>query len=161
MNRAIPYIFLAVTMSLGTSAGKSDAAPRPTPAETTQREAIQAVLVRQQTAWNQGNVTAFMEGYWNSPELTFVGATGVTRGYAATLARYKKSYPDQASMGHLDFTELEVHSLGEDAALVVGRWHLKRQSGDIGGVFSIVFQRFPEGWKIVSDHTSVVVPEKQ
>jgi ketosteroid isomerase-like protein len=161
MKQVISFIFLAVTASLGALAGQFEDTPRATPTETSQRDAVQAVLVKQQTAWNQGDVVAFMDGYWNSPELTFLGATGVTRGYAATLARYQKSYPDQASRGHLDFTELEVHSLAKDAALVVGRWHLKRQSGDLGGVFSTVFQRFPEGWKIVSDHTSIVAPEKQ
>jgi len=38
---------------------------------------------------------------------------------------------------------------------VLGHWHLKRDSGDVGGVFSLVWQRFPEGWKIVHDHTSL------
>jgi ketosteroid isomerase-like protein len=72
------------------------------------------------------------------------------------MARYKKNYPDRAAMGQLDFSGLEFRFLGPDAALVLGRWHLKRDKGDIGGVFSLVWQRFPEGWKIVHDHTSAV-----
>ncbi|HXY25131.1 MAG TPA: nuclear transport factor 2 family protein, partial [Candidatus Acidoferrum sp.] len=93
-----------------------------------------------------------------SPELTFSGSSGVSRGWDGVLARYKKVYPDRATMGELDTSELEIRFLGPDAALVLGKWHLKREKGDIGGVFTLVFQRFPEGWKIIHDHTSAVVP---
>jgi uncharacterized protein (TIGR02246 family) len=125
------------------------------------REAIHAVLSAQQAAWNRGDVDAFLVGYWHSPELTFSGSSGVSRGWDGVMARYKKTYPDRAAMGQLDFSELEFRFLGPDAALVLGKWHLKRESGDIGGVFSLVFQRFPEGWKIIHDHTSAVAPPKQ
>lgn len=118
--------------------------------------AIRKVLQDQQGAWNRGDVDAFLTGYWHSPELTFSGSSGVSRGWDGVLARYKKSYPDRAAMGQLDFSELEFRFLGPDAALVLGRWHLKRESGDAGGVFSLVWQRFPDGWKIIHDHTSAV-----
>jgi L-asparaginase / beta-aspartyl-peptidase len=126
------------------------------------RAAIAGVLTAQQDAWNRGDVDAFLVGYWHSPELTFSGSSGVARGWDAVLARYKKNYPDKAAMGHLDFSELEFRFLGPDAALVLGKWHLKRQedyvTAEIGGVFSLVWQRFPEGWKIIHDHTSAVPP---
>ncbi len=124
------------------------------------REMIHSVLEAQQTAWNRGDVDAFLSGYWRSPELTFSGSSGVARGWDGVLARYKKNYPDRAAMGRLDFSELEFRFLGPDAALVLGRWHLKREKDDVGGVFSLVWQRFPEGWKIVHDHTSAVEPVK-
>ena len=117
---------------------------------------IAGVLHAQQAAWNRGDVDVFLEGYWHSPELTFSGRNGVSRGWDGVMARYKKNYPDRAAMGQLDFSELEFRFLGPDAALVLGRWHLKRDKGDIGGVFSLVWQRFPVGWKIVHDHTSAV-----
>jgi ketosteroid isomerase-like protein len=120
------------------------------------REAIIAVLKAQQAAWNQGDVDAFLVGYWRSPELTFSGSNGVSRGWDSVLARYKKNYPDRATMGELDFSELEFRFLEPNAALVLGKWHLKREKGDVGGVFTLVWQRFPEGWKIIHDHTSVV-----
>jgi beta-aspartyl-peptidase (threonine type) len=120
------------------------------------RAAIEAVLNAQQSAWNRGDVDAFLVGYWHSPELTFSGSGGVARGWDGVLARYKKNYPDRGAMGQLDFSELEFRFVGPDAALVLGHWHLKRDKGDIGGVFSLVWQRFPEGWKIVHDHTSAV-----
>lgn len=116
--------------------------------------AITAVLDAQQAAWNRGDVDAFMEGYWKSPELSFSGANGITKGWSAVLAHYKERYTDRAAMGQLDFSGLEFRFLGPDAALVLGHWHLKREKGDVGGVFSLVWQRFPEGWRIIHDHTS-------
>ena len=124
------------------------------------RRAIQAVLSAQQAAWNRGDVDSFLVGYWHSPELTFSGSSGVTRGWDGVMARYKKTYPDKAAMGQLDFSESEFRFLGPDAALVLGRWHLKREKDELGGVFSLVWQRFPDGWKIIHDHTSVVAPPK-
>jgi len=120
------------------------------------KAAISTVLNAQQGAWNRGDVDTFLMGYWHSPELTFSGSNGVSRGWDSVMVRYKKNYPDRAAMGQLDFSELEFRFLGPDAALVLGHWHLKREKGDIGGVFSLVWQRFPEGWKIVHDHTSTV-----
>src|SRR5213595_792785 len=121
------------------------------------RAAINAVLKAQQTAWNRGDVDAFLVGYWQSPELTFSGSNGVSRGWDGVLARYKKNYPDRAAMGELNFSDLEFRFLGSDAALVIGKWHLRRETaGDIGGVFTLVWQKFPQGWKIIHDHTSTV-----
>ena len=125
------------------------------------RVAITKILDAQQNNWNEGNVDAFLEGYWHSPDLTFSGTGGIARGWDAVLARYKKNYPDRAAMGRLDFYDLEFRFLGPDAALVLGHWHLARAQGDIGGVFSLVWQRFPEGWRIVHDHTSAVVEKRR
>jgi beta-aspartyl-peptidase (threonine type) len=117
--------------------------------------AIRAVLTSQQAAWNRGDIRAFLDsGYRNSPELTFAGSDGIVRGYDGLLETYRKHYPDKEAMGELEFSGLEIRQLGSEAALVLGHWHLKRQSDDLGGVFSLVFQRFPEGWRIIHDHTS-------
>ena len=129
---------------------------KPADERTADQDAIRAVLSAQQSAWNRGDVDAFLEGYWHSPELTFSGSNGIARGLDAVLLRYKKSYPDRAAMGQLTFSDLEFRFLGPDAALVLGRWHLKREKDDVGGVFTLVWQRFPEGWKIIHDHTSAV-----
>ncbi len=128
----------------------------PAQAPKSDREAITAVLNAQESAWNRGDVDAFLVGYWHSPELTFSGGSGVARGWDGVLARYKKNYPDKAAMGHLDFSELEFRFLEPDAALVLGHWHLKRENDELGGVFSLVWRRFPDGWKIIHDHTSIV-----
>ena len=117
-------------------------------------EAIRAVLIAQQAAWNRGDIPAFLEGYWDSPELTFSGSDGIVRGYAGLLESYRNRYPNRAAMGELDFSGLEIRPLAPDAALVLGRWHLARSLGDTGGVFTLVFRRFPTGWRIIHDHTS-------
>jgi uncharacterized protein (TIGR02246 family) len=127
------------------------------------RTAITQLLTAQQDAWNKGNVDTFMSAYWKSPDLTFSGARGTERGYEAVYNRYKRTYPDRSTMGQLDFSDLDFHFIGNDGALVLGHWHLTRDKasgGDIGGVFSLVWQRFPEGWRIIHDHTSAVSPPK-
>lgn len=149
----LAVVALVVLFALGLRTGRRTKAAEMREAD---REAITAVLNAQQAAWNRGDVDAFLVGYWHSPELTFSGSSGVSRGWDGVMARYKKNYADRAAMGQLDFSRLEFHWLGPDAALVLGRWHLKRDKGDVGGVFSLVWQRFPEGWKIVHDHTSAV-----
>src|SRR5690349_6133965 len=85
------------------------------------RAAISGVLKAQQAAWNRGDVDSFLVGYWQSPELTFSGGSGVLRGWDGVLARYKRNYPDRAAMGELDFSDLEFRFLGSDAALVLGK----------------------------------------
>jgi uncharacterized protein (TIGR02246 family) len=122
--------------------------------EAARTAAIRAVLADQQSAWNRGDVEGFMQGYWHSAELTFLGSSGVTRGWEPVLARYRKNYPDRTAMGHLDFSNIELRLLGSDAALVLGRWHLQRSHDQPGGVFTLVFQRFADGWRIIHDHTS-------
>jgi len=122
------------------------------------RSAILAILSAQQAAWNKGDVDTFVKGYWESPELTFSGSSGVYRGYDGVLARYRKNYPDRVSMGHLEFSDVEFHFLGHDAALVLGKWHLTREKGDVGGVYTLVWERFSQGWRIIHDHTSAVTP---
>jgi ketosteroid isomerase-like protein len=146
-------VALILLFALGVRTGKQTKAAESRDAD---KAAITAVLDRQQAAWNRGDIDAFVVGYWQSPELTFSGSGGVARGWDGVIARYKKNYPDRATMGQLDFSELEFHFLDHNAALVLGHWHLKREKGDVGGVFSLVWQRFPEGWKIVHDHTSAV-----
>ena len=127
------------------------------------RAVITQLTTSQQVSWNKGDIDTFVEAYWHSPDLTFSGAGGVQRGFEAVRERYKKVYPDHSTMGQLDFSDLDFHFIGNDGALVLGHWHLTREKangGDIGGFFSLVWQRFPEGWRIIHDHTSAVPPPK-
>jgi len=156
------YVLMIAGFFLCLSALLAQRRPLPHAAgeHATDREAIGAVLQAQQSAWNRADVDAFLQGYWHSPELTFSGSSGVARGWDGVLARYKKNYPDRAAMGQLDFSDLEFRFLGPDAALVLGKWHLKREKDELGGVFTLVWQHFPDGWKIVHDHTSAVTQGK-
>ncbi len=161
MQRTLRWVWAAGGLALALSLiGQRRLIAKPAEGRDADRQAISAVLHAQQTAWNRGDVDAFLAGYWHSPELTFSGSSGVARGWDGVLTRYKKNYPDRAAMGQLDFSDLEFRFLGPDAALVLGRWHLKRETDDLGGVFTLVWQRFPEGWKIIHDHTSAVAAPK-
>ncbi len=115
---------------------------------------IKKVLASQALAWNVGDIEAFMESYWNSPELMFVSKNGVVKGWDNTLARYKKSYPDQAAMGKLAFDVVSAEILGPDAVFLVGRWQLERDAGPVGGYFTLLWKRVEGRWLIVADHTS-------
>lgn len=96
-----------------------------------------------------------MNGYWDSDSLTFVGKVGVTKGYAGTLANYKKRYPDRASMGTLKFDILKLDFPAPDVAYVIGRWHLTRpEVGDAGGHYTLLWRKLKGKWVIVSDHSS-------
>ncbi len=116
--------------------------------------AIRAVLNEQVKAWNNGNIDAFMQTYWKSDSLLFVGLKGPTYGWQTTSGNYKKNYPDTATMGKLDFNILEIKSLSKEYAFVLGKWHLSRTMGDIGGYFTLLFHQIKGQWYIIVDHTS-------
>ena len=159
MKSAVSSLFVASFLGAILVAASVKALPAPEKASDANRAAILAVLTAQQSDWNKGNIRGFMQGYWNSPELTFAGTREFTRGWQPVITRYEKTYADKAAMGTLDFSELEIRQLGPDAALVLGKWHLQRQAGDAGGIFTLIFQKFPEGWRIIHDHTTQSPPE--
>jgi beta-aspartyl-peptidase (threonine type) len=122
---------------------------------------IRKLLNDQAADWNRGDLDAFMTGYWNSPNVAFVSGSGVTRGYASVLARYKKGYPTQAAMGKLTFTDLEIHVDCSDSAYAIGQFRLELAPDNPTGWFTLNFRKFKEGWKITVDHTSSApVPKK-
>jgi len=123
-------------------------------------EQIRAVIKEQQAAWNRGDIDGFMNGYARanrqsgSASTTFVSEDSVTRGWQTVRDRYRKKYSDRAKMGTLTFSDLEITPLSLDSAFVIGRWKLKRAKDQPHGTFTLIFRRLPEGWRIVSDHTS-------
>jgi len=131
-------------------------APQKNAASEDGKAAVEHVLRIQQEAWNRHDLEGFMAGYWNSPELTFFSGAKATSGWQATLDRYRTTYASPGhEMGKLDFSDLRIEMLGADAAFVRGSWLLTLSDGKTPhGRFTLVFRRFPEGWKIVHDHTS-------
>lgn len=118
--------------------------------------AIKQVLADQVSAWNRGDIDAFMQGYKDSPETTFIGKT-VHHGWQQVMQRYKASYSTKEAMGTLAFSDLMVRMLGAEHAVVTGKYHLTRSAaggGDASGIFSLVWEKSAEGWKIILDHTS-------
>lgn len=116
---------------------------------------IRNVLDRQVQAWNRRDLEGFMQGYWNSPDLTFYSGGTIVSGWEQTLARYRSRYQSEGNdMGHLQFTALKIELLGPTAAFVRGRFDLKMTSGESSGVFTLTFKKLAGGWKIIHDHTS-------
>jgi ketosteroid isomerase-like protein len=119
------------------------------------RHDISQVLTTQTAAWNRGDVAGFMQGYWQSDSLVFIGKRGLTYGWQPTLDNYRRNYPDAAAMGQLTFSNLHITPVSAQAAHVVGRWHLTRPAaGDLEGHFLLVFRRLAGRWVIVADHSS-------
>jgi ketosteroid isomerase-like protein len=118
------------------------------------KQAIIKVLETQRIAWNNGDIDGFMQGYWKSDSLMFVGKDAPVYGWQKTLERYKKAYPDKATMGKLTFTILKVDLLDDTNAFMLGAWHLDREKDAPGGYFTLWFRKINGIWVIVVDHTS-------
>ena len=116
---------------------------------------VRRLLDSQVAAWNKGDLKGFMAGYWKSEKLTFFSGDKIEHGWQATYDRYQKRYQAEGrEMGKLTFSELEVEMVGTDTAWVRGRWKLVTSKEKPGGLFTLVFKKLPEGWRIVHDHTS-------
>lgn len=125
-----------------------------TRAQDNDEQAIRKILSDQTIAWNNGNLEAFMKGYWNNDSLMFIGKNGVTYGYQNTLMNYKKNYSNADAMGTLSFDLVKVQRLSSDYYYVVGKWHLKRKIGDAGGHYDLLFKKVNGSWVIIADHSS-------
>lgn len=136
------------------------AAPLVADDKSTAAQAIRTVMARQQADWNSGNIPGFMTGYLESPDLRFASGGSITSGWAETLARYQKHYDTPAKMGQLKFDIKSVDVFSADHAMVFGRWELTRATEEIkpNGLFTLIFQHTPAGWRIVHDHTSSADP---
>lgn len=115
---------------------------------------IRQVLSKQTRAWNEGDITAFMQTYWKNDSLVFIGKSGVTYGWQNTLDNYKKGYPDKAAMGQLKFTIIRVQPLSTHVYNVIGKWHLTRSAGNLEGHYTLLFKKINGEWLIVQDHSS-------
>ena len=122
--------------------------------EMTAEKEIEDRLMLQQECWNAGDLECFMIGYWQSDSLVFMGKNGPIYGYVNTLERYKKDYPDRASMGNLKFDIIRISQVSAQVYFVAGKYHLKRDIGDVEGYFTLVWKKVGGDWTIVADHSS-------
>ena len=130
-------------------------------AQSGDAHAIEKVLKTQEAAWNRGDIGEFMFGYWRSKYTEFENDSGIYQGWDDVLKRYEKAYPDRAAMGRLTFSGLEIHVLSANSAYVIGKYRLDREKDHPEGVFTLIFRKFVDGWKIVNDHTTAFHPSKQ
>ena len=129
-------------------------APSPKRSDAQSLSAIQAVMDTQQVAWNRGDIDGFMQGYWTSDSLRFIGKRGITFGWQSTLDNYKKSYPGTEAMGRLQFTNLSMEITGDSSAYVIGKWELFRTADTLSGHYSLLWKCMNGRWIIVADHSS-------
>ena len=152
--RAFIIFVLCASVFVVYAPARQDGSPQPGKKDEKLAREVRAVLEAQVAAWNRGDIEGFMSGYAQSPETTFVSGNTVTRGWQTVLDRYKKGYDSREKMGTLTFSDLEITPLGKEAAVVLGRWQLKRAQDTPGGRFTLIFRRTRAGWRIVHDHTS-------
>lgn len=119
-----------------------------------QEAAIKKVLMDQQQAWSNGDIDAFMEGYWKSEDLTFIGRSGINKGWQTTKDNYIKGYPDKAAMGKLEFEVLELVRLSDDLYRMVGTYTLVRENDKPSGIFTLLWRKIDDEWVIIYDHTT-------
>lgn len=118
------------------------------------KEKIISVLFAQRDAWNNGDLESYMEGYWKSDSLKFIGKSGITYGWQKTLENYKKGYPHKAAMGNLEFTIVQLEVFEKGNAFMIGRWKLTREKDSPQGYFTLLWKRIEGKWKVVADHSS-------
>ncbi len=121
----------------------------------TPEAAAKNVLEQQAEAWNRGDISGYMEGYWKSDSLVFTSGGTVNRGWKATYEKYAAKYDTPEKMGTLVFSDIEVTLVSENSAWVLGTWELLRASDRPHGIFTLVMKKFSDGWKIIHDHTSL------
>lgn len=126
----------------------------PTPGEVDWKTEIEALMLEQETAWNRGDLEGFMEHYWKSDSLCFIGSKGLTYGWEATLNNYRSAYPNPEAMGTLRFTQLKMEAIDKDASYVIGRWQLFRTSDTLSGHYSLLWKKLQGAWRITADHSS-------
>lgn len=123
-------------------------------AQQGEEKQIRSLLATQAEAWNKGDIEGFMQTYWKSDSLLFIGKTGVKHGWQETLNNYKKGYPDTTAMGTLSFNIIHIKRLSVMYYYVVGKWMLNRTVGDLSGHFDLLLRKIKGKWYIISDHSS-------
>ena len=153
LNACHQAVVILLIAGIASAMGQT-AAPTKSTRNGKAKAAIRAVLDAQRDAWNRGDIEGYMDGYARSPKTEFVGGDSISRGWQTVLERYKKIYNSREKMGSLTFSEVEITLLSNDAALVLGRWRLKRANDEPHGTFTLLFRKTKAGWRIVHDHSS-------
>ncbi len=143
MKRLLPFI---VTIFLTTGCSNNHFEQN--------KKAIITVMDNQAKCWSNGDIDGFMEGYWKSDSLRFLGRRGLTKGWQTTLDNYKKSYPDKKAMGVLKFNYISFEALNEKNMFVVGKWALEREKDTLSGYYSLLWKEIDGRWKLIFDHTN-------
>lgn len=142
--KQIPFALLFALILLGCNKDKFNNDVR----------AIKDIMDKQTQSWSKGDIDGFMEGYWKSDSLRFLGRRGLTFGWQTTLDNYKNSYPNPAAMGKLRFDDISFEPLDNNKMFVVGKWALYREKDTLSGYYSLIWEKIDGKWKVIFDHTN-------
>jgi len=128
------------------------AAPAPTADPSPE---LQALLDQSAAAWNAGDLDGFLITYARDSATTFVTTRGPVYGFETIRDRYAARFEPGAERDSLHFTAFTVRMLGADYVLSTARYVLTRgDSVTATGPFTVIWERRPEGWRMIHDHTS-------
>ena len=117
---------------------------------------VDAAMNASAAGWNAGNLDRFVAIY--APDATYVTKDALVRGRAAIAARYRPSFlPGGNRRGRLSFQPLARRMLDARHMIYWARWMLAPTRAGAKpemGMTTLVFERRPDGWKIISDHSS-------
>lgn len=124
--------------------------------QTDASQPIRVSLNTMTTDWNRGDLHAFLNVYNPSTSTIYISSAGqILHGIETINQRFYSQYPNTAKMGHLVNSDVTIQMLSDNYATVEGKWHLTRHPDeDVGGVFSLLYKKTDQGWKIQLDHTS-------
>ena len=141
-----------ICLILGLLVGISPVAVRAEDATT----AIEKTMQTQTEAWNRGDVDGFMTAYKESVDTTYIGKQ-IAQGYEHIRAGYKEHYTSPEAMGIADFLRSQGALPWRKLRRRYWKFALARSAaagGPAQGVFSLVWEKTSQGWKIILDHTS-------
>ena len=155
MNRLLRHSVLLSAVLFVAGGAASNFASQEDPAKSVESQ-IRMTLDAQITAWNNGDIAGFMDGYVRGDALRFASGGTVQRGWQKTLERYQSRYSTREQMGTLTFSDLEFAEISADYAEVFGKFHLARDKsvGDASGLFTLLMKREGQRWLVLHDHTS-------
>ena len=147
-------IYALLIISTLSACSIKDSTPDQVVNQAEKRQIIETMMQKQEDAWNKGDLEGFMQAYWKSDSLMFIGSRGLNYGWETTLSNYQKSYPNNEAMGQLEFENLKFKDLSEEYSFMIGRWHLYRSADTLEGSYSLLWKWDGKTPHIVADHSS-------
>jgi uncharacterized protein (TIGR02246 family) len=122
-------------------------------APATPQVAITAVMADSAAGWNTGDLDRFMQVY--AADAVYVTAKGLVSGKPAIAERYRASFANgKNNRGTLSFQMLGERALDPTHHILFARWTLTGTPATETGMTTLLFERRPQGWRIVADHSS-------
>ncbi|HEX9630928.1 MAG TPA: nuclear transport factor 2 family protein [Gemmatimonadales bacterium] len=136
-------------------AGALGCAPAAAPPPDDPTPELERLMRRSAESWNAGDLDGFLITYARDSATTFVTSRGPVYGFEAIRGRYAARFEPGAERDSLTFTEFTVRMLGGNYVLSTARYVLARgDSVTATGPFTVIWERRPEGWRMIHDHTS-------